>query len=457
VSDLELTAEELIGRLLAISLSEPVSVLDSCGRADRGGGLLIAGIRPAETTRLSCGPGSIDQLDDLVRSSPACFFTISYEQGVTIQGVGPGSAAQEGFAEPGVYAASYDALVFHDYSSGKTIVEGLPEAKARLLKALATSAKPMRLLTEGFPARSDTSRSEYLSGIEKVKELIRSGETYQTNLTQKIMGELPETLRPQEVFARLREDHPAEFSAFLDRGPDYVVSTSPERFFRVEGLFGDRSGPFARISASPIKGTRPRRGEREYDARMRADLASSEKDRAENTMIVDLLRNDLGRVCEYGSVSVPSLCEIQELPTLFHLVSTIEGDIRPGTSFADILRALFPCGSITGCPKLRTMEIIESLERAPRGLSMGAIGHSFRTRDFPVLAKAFGSTESNPGDTVCLDLSVAIRTMVIRNGEFEFNVGGGIVIDSDPESEYSESLDKAKALLTALGAELTAA
>ena len=155
-------------------------------------------------------------------------------------------------------------------------------------------------------------------------------------------------------------------------------------------------------------------------------------------MIVDLLRNDLGRICEYGSINVEKLCEMEEHPTLFHLVSTISGDLRKGVKFSDILKAVFPCGSITGAPKINTMRIIDEIESEDRGLSMGAIGYH-------VPKEVFGMPET-------LDLSVAIRTMVIRDQTAIFNVGGGIVIDSDPDSEYQETLTKAMALLNAIGA-----
>jgi len=154
-------------------------------------------------------------------------------------------------------------------------------------------------------------------------------------------------------------------------------------------------------------------------------------------MIVDLMRNDLGRVCEYGSVIVEKLCDIEEHPTLFHLVSTVRGQLRGEVSFSEILRSVFPCGSITGAPKLRTMEIINELEPVRRGLSMGAIGCYLPARFSNVSSSVF-------------DLSVAIRTMVIREKEAVFNVGGGVVIDSDPEKEFEESILKAKALLRAL-------
>jgi para-aminobenzoate synthetase component 1 len=169
---------------------------------------------------------------------------------------------------------------------------------------------------------------------------------------------------------------------------------------------------------------------------LRNELLKSDKDRAENIMIVDLLRNDLGRVCEFGTVQLRELCALQELPTLFHLVSTIDGRLRADTKPSEVIRSLFPCGSITGTPKLRTMEIIDDLEPIARGLSMGAIG-VYMPRGF--------------GIPPMLDLSVGIRTMVIRESRATFNVGGGIVIDSDPETEWEESLFKARALLSALG------
>jgi anthranilate/para-aminobenzoate synthase component I len=158
-------------------------------------------------------------------------------------------------------------------------------------------------------------------------------------------------------------------------------------------------------------------------------------------MIVDLLRNDIGRVCEYGSVKVEKLCEVEAHPTFFHLVSTVSGDLRDDVNMSDILTALFPCGSITGAPKISTMRIIEQIETVNRGLSMGAIGYS-------IPADRFGMPKTT-------DLSVAIRTMTIEDDLASFNVGGGIVIDSDPESEYEETLTKAKALISALGGNLS--
>jgi anthranilate/para-aminobenzoate synthase component I len=168
-------------------------------------------------------------------------------------------------------------------------------------------------------------------------------------------------------------------------------------------------------------------------------------------MIVDLLRNDIGRICKFGSVAVEKLCDLEQHPTFFHLVSTISGELREEISFPDIIRAVFPCGSITGAPKIRTMQIIDELETANRGLSMGAIGYYVSSPKSQVPSQKTSSTwDLGPGT---LDLSVAIRTMIVRGNEAIFNVGGGIVIDSIPEKEYEETLTKAKALLNAINAE----
>ncbi len=235
----------------------------------------------------------------------------------------------------------------------------------------------------------------------------------------------------------MRKYHPAPFAAFIKRDNDYVVSISPERFVKVSNSKSQASSRI--IETSPIKGTRPRGKTPEEDLGLKNELLNAEKDRAENTMIVDLLRNDLGRICEFGTVKVEKLCDLETHPTLFHLVSTVRGELRENINFSDILRAVFPCGSITGAPKIRTMRIIDELETAPRGLSMGAIGYSVQNSKFKVQNS--------------IDLSVAIRTMVIRNREATFNVGGGVVIDSVPNNEYEETLVKAKALLRALNAE----
>jgi len=427
VREIDVTANELVRTLLRMSEDEPVCFLDSSGVGHLGSHLLIAGVRPVETIELTTD--DVDELlgvlDDNLSGDLAGIFTLSYDFGAKIQGV-PTTGYS---AEPDVFLALFQTLIIHDYDSGRTVLvgdeagfDGIP----RFDTDLGVVPEQQVRITSGH-FRSSFSREDYLAAVDKIQEYIRSGDTYQTNLTQQLTAR--SVLTPQEIFLRLRKDHPAPFAAFLKRKTSTVVSASPERFFCVK-----RDGT---IEASPIKGTRRRGESPDEDAQLRAELISSEKDRAENTMIVDLVRNDLGRVCEFGSVSVEKLCDLEEHPTLLHLVSTVRGQLRPSASFSEILRATFPCGSITGAPKIRTMKIIEELETAKRGLSMGAIGvYLPRSWELPL-------------ETV-YDLSVAIRTMATRDGVATFSVGGGIVIDSVPSDEYDESLLKACALLSAL-------
>ena len=434
MTDLDLTADELVARLLRLSTEEYVSILDSCDVGHLGSHLLIAGVKPADVFELSGGDPEeiLRSLDQKLSGDRAAIFSLSYELGAQLHNVDPADLSIE---EPDAFLALFDALVVHDYDTGRTMIVGTDEAARQLAQVLqgdGPGAPRDDGRYESCPTHYSVTRDEYVAAVEKVREHIRAGDTYQANLTQQIRCKLPLGVTPQEVFSRLRRNHPAPFAAYLTRPSSVVISASPERFFRI-GRDGD-------IDASPIKGTRPRGETEEEDDNLRSELISSAKDTAENTMIVDLMRNDLGRVCEFGSVAVEKLCDLEEHPTLFHLVSTIRGQLRAGLPFSDILRASFPCGSITGAPKIRTMQIIRELESVNRGLSMGAIGCYLPT-EYSRVAKSL------------FDVSVAIRTMVIRDGEAIFNVGGGIVIDSDPEKEFDESILKAKALLLALGSD----
>lgn len=418
--EIETSADHLIRSLLGSG--KAVSILDSCGVGHKGSHLLIAGMDPIEQISVQAdAQKAIEALEEAVRGNRAAIFTISYDLGRNLQSV---ATRHPPSTEPFLYLASFESLIVHDYRTGKSYVVGEDVADVGLSDRASDAC-----VGEAGSSASNISRSQYLDDVESIKEEIRIGNTYQTNLTRQITVATPDGFPTENVFRRLRNSHPAPFSAFIRRPDSTVISASPERFFKIEN---------GSIYASPIKGTRARGTDKADDERLRDELLNSEKDRAENTMIVDLLRNDLGRVCEFGSVEVESLCEIEELPSLFHLVSTIRGRLRKDASFGDILRALFPCGSITGAPKISTMKIIDAIEPAPRGLSMGAIGC--------YIPASFGIGET-------IDLSVAIRTMVIRDGSATFNVGGGIVIDSDPEKEWDETVVKSKALLNSLGIE----
>ncbi|MBC7783722.1 MAG: anthranilate synthase component I family protein [Burkholderiales bacterium] len=271
-------------------------------------------------------------------------------------------------------------------------------------------------------ATSTFARRQYLQSVGKCIEYIAAGDVFQVNLSQRFTAPLVRT--PGAIFDYLRTHFPAAYAAYLDFGDYQLISNSPELFLRVERLPDGRR----RIVNRPIKGTRPRL------VGMESELLKSEKDKAELAMIVDLQRNDLGRICEVGSVRVTTARAIEAHPTVYHGVATIEGVLRRDVTLTDILRATFPCGSVTGCPKIRAMEIIEELEPVRRGPYCGAIGWIA------------------PDGT--MELSVAIRTMIIRDNKVHIPVGGGIVADSDPQAEYDETLVKARAMFEAAGVAL---
>ena len=431
--EIGISADELVGRLLALPGERRVSILDSSGVGHLGSHLLIAGFDPVESIEISGenAQETIAIFEEKLSGDLFGVFTISYNLGLKLEKIKPRTKKFDAFPEPDIYLALFETLIIHDYGTGKTYLTGkenrFDQVERALLSATPFAQAESRGLSCNF--QSNFTKGEYISAIGQIKEYIRHGDTYQTNLTQQLRVKLPDNATPQRIFLNLRRDHPAAFAAFIGRGGSTVVSASPERFFKVSE---DRS-----ISTSPIKGTRPRGKTPDEDNALRNELLTSVKDRAENVMIVDLLRNDIGRICEFGSVHVEKLCDLEEHPSLFHLVSTVNGELRPGIMISDILRAVFPCGSITGAPKIRTMQIIDEIETADRGLSMGAIGVYLP----PSWDLGLGTW----------DLSVAIRTMVIRDGEAVFNVGGGIVIDSDPEKEYEESMLKSRALLEAFG------
>ena len=434
---IEISPDRLVGSLLRQAEGRSLCLLDSCGIGRPGSNRLIAGIDPVDVIEIrEADPDRAVRIFDneLGRDDAAAIFTISYDLGARMNGV---SHSQPAAGEPDIFIALFDGVIVHDYDTGDTFVDGRPDAYKDLIGSLSpqpdTQAARPSDPGEKVIARSNFSRSDYLAAIEEIQELIRSGETYQTNLTQQLTVPLGKGRNATSVFLNLREMHPAPFAAYIDRDSSIVVSASPEQFIKVDAENGRR-----KITSSPIKGTRPRGTDEMSDAELRAELLASEKDRAENKMIVDLMRNDLGRICEYGTVSVTELCRLEAHPTLFHLVSTVEGGLRPAVTYADLLRAVFPCGSITGAPKIRTMEIIERIEPDPRGLSMGAIGYRPPT--------------VWTGKDEHFEMSVAIRTMVIKDDFAVFNVGGGVVIDSGPDTEYDESLLKARALLASLNA-----
>lgn len=423
-----MSADALAGAILGLASSRPVSLLDACGVWPDGSRYMIAGIvgRPGEAA--NDAKEALRELDRLNTSSFPSIFRISYELGMELLNI-PRTDKHSQAAEPFLSYRTFDVLIVHDYASGRSYLAGRTELFDEVETVLRSSQFVPSQRRYTIRTTADRSESDHIEAVEEIKELIRAGVTYQANLTRSVAVEFDREPDAAQIFARLRRDHPAPFAAFISGGGSSVVSASPERFLKIAD---------GRIVVSPIKGTFPRGTSADEDERNRQQLLASAKDRSENVMITDLMRNDLGRVCEFGSVVVDRLCEVQTLPSLFHLVSTVSGILKKGTPLSEVIRALFPCGSITGAPKISTMKIIEQIERGPRGLSMGAIGCT--------IPKGFGIPFST-------QMSVAIRTMSIKGRTGCFNVGGGIVIDSDPAAEYRETVLKSKALLAAIGAE----
>lgn len=262
---------------------------------------------------------------------------------------------------------------------------------------------------------------EYCDAVEKVREYILAGDIFEVNISQRFSVQLPENFKPFELYCKLRVENPAPFAAYLNFQETIIASASPERFLKLT----DRQ-----VETRPIKGTRARGVTEEEDLALARELSASVKDQAENVMIVDLLRNDLSRVCEDHSVQVPQLYGLESYATVHHLVSVVMGKLRQDLHAVDLLRATFPGGSITGAPKIRAMEIIAEIEPTVRGPYCGSVGYIGFSGD--------------------MDTSITIRTFAIKNQMLTFQAGGAVVVDSDPQTEYEETLTKARGLRKAL-------
>jgi len=293
-----------------------------------------------------------------------------------------------------------------------------------LLRKIRTPAAPRkkrdRKIPRSFPVTSNMTQEEHMEMVRKAKAYIRAGDIFQANLSQRLTAKIGD-LDPYRLYRTLRKINPSPFAAFLDLPEFQLVSSSPERLMRLSNGV---------VETRPIAGTRPRGKDRAGDHAMSVELITSEKERAEHIMLIDLERNDIGRVCDYGSVRVDELMVLEEYSHVIHIVSNVRGRLHAGKDLFDLIRATFPGGTITGVPKVRCMEIIDELEPVRRGPYTGSVG-------------VLGFN----GD---MDLNIIIRTFVIQDGRAHVQVGGGIVADSDPEHEYHETLHKADALLQAL-------
>ena len=340
---------------------------------------------------------------------------------------------------PDCHVGFYDSLVVFDHHLHKTwlVATGLDldgsrtELRAQQQQEFWTThlenpapeptspRNPQPATHSSSPITSTQSRAAFIHGVEQAQRYIRAGDIYQVNLSHRLAAPCPWS--GWEFFQQLAAVSPAPFSAYLDCGEFQIASSSPELFLRLSG---------SHILTRPIKGTRPRSADPTRDAQLTYELQTSPKEMAELVMITDLLRNDLGRVCEYGSVQVPELVRLERYPQVQHLVSTVEGRLRPGLPHFAAFAACFPGGSITGAPKIRAMEIIDELEPVTRGPYTGALGYLGFNRES--------------------QLAIAIRTAVCRDGTAWFHAGAGIVADSIPAAEYDETMAKASGFLAAL-------
>ena len=420
---------------------DPYLVLTTSGKTARfiqreGEVLELDSMDPLEALRMGHGARAIapgDCPEGLPPFVGGGIGYLSYELGRYIERLP--ESVEDDLGLPELAYAFFDRVVAFDSRTGRTwllvsapdeagLSEVAEEARDRLVPGTRT-----RSVTTLTPrqAASDCELAfecgftpqQYKDSVRKVKEYILAGDIYQANLSQRFSAPLVESA--WSLYRRLRVLNAAPFSAFLNFGGFAVASSSPERYLKVDGDY---------IETRPIKGTSRRYDDPERDQQSKSELLASRKDRAELSMIVDLERNDLGRVSEYGSVVVEEHAVLESYATVHHLVSTIVGKLHEGRDMIDLIRATFPGGSITGAPKIRSIEIIDELEPTARSVYCGAIGY-------------LGMNGKS-------DLNIAIRTMIIKGARVYFQVGGGIVADSEPEAEFQETLDKGKAMFDAI-------
>jgi para-aminobenzoate synthetase component 1 len=349
------------------------------------------------------------------------------------------AAAVDDLQLPECYFGFYDAVLAFDNREGRAyiVATGFPELEPdkrlkraeRRLEEIKDKLKGLTLARPEMPSsgvsppspllKAGFTREGYEAAVEKARQYIIAGDIFEVNLSQRFDADI--TITPYELYRRLRRINPAPFACYLDFAEVTVVGASPERFLRLHGDL---------VETRPIKGTRPRGRTPDEDRALSSQLLNSIKDRAENMMIVDLERNDLGRVCRFGTVKVTELAILETYPTVFHLTSTVVGRLKEGKSGIDLLKATFPGGSITGAPKVRSMEIIDELEPTRRSIYTGSIGYLGFNGD--------------------IDLNIVIRTFIVKGKKAYFQAGGAVVYDSNPAEEYQETLDKVRALMNAL-------
>lgn len=329
---------------------------------------------------------------------------------------------------PDALFMAYDNFIIKDFNKNNTyitargVLKSCKDSIDEIEKVLFKKRKKHLIQKHNKQAEylSNFKKNDYLNAVQKMINYITEGDIYIANMTQHL--KIKSDKNPYEVFNYLRENNPSPFGAYMNYKDFQIISASPERFLELKSN---------EVRTRPIKGTRKRGKDKDEDNLLREELKNSEKDKSELLMIVDLERNDLNRVCTPGTVKVTELFEIEEYATVFHLVSTIVGNLKEDNNFVDLIKASFPGGSITGAPKIRAMEIIDELENSRRNIYTGSLGYI--------------STDGN------IDFNIIIRTLLNKDGIYYLGVGGGVTSESKLEFEYEESLQKAKALLEALG------
>jgi para-aminobenzoate synthetase component 1 len=378
---------------------------------------------PLQLLQEALGPIAEEGIDGIPFCGGAVGY-FGYDLGRRWTGMPPLSRSRESLPEMAI--GIYDQALVVDHQEQRSWLVGRNLSRMEQLhQYLQRAWKPSDKTWPSTPycilskVCSNMTKAEYLEAIAQIKRYLLDGDCYQVNFAQRFS--VPAEGDPWQAYQELRQRNPAPFAAYLKTPWCQVLSSSPERFLQLRNGW---------VETQPIKGTAPRGADPSEDRVLAQSLKNSSKDQAENLMIVDLLRNDLGKVCAIGSVTVPELFQLESYARVHHLVSKVAGRLDQGQDALSLLRACFPGGSITGAPKLRAMQVIEALEPHRRGIYCGAIGYI--------------------GFNGNMDSNIAIRTMVHSKGTARFWSGGGIVIDSDPEAEYQETYHKAAALLDLL-------
>ena len=376
------------------------------------------------------------------RFGPGLYGYLAYDLGPNVEPTAPLSPTRD-IALPDLWFGFYETVLVLNHAERRAVLVGADGPPAEALgAALAGGPAPGAPgLDAARPARDAScnfTREGYLDAVARAREYIAAGDIFQVNLSRRFTVPLEQNapgpdLRPASLYVRLRHANPAPYAAYVGLGAGRaVLSSSPELFLDLAA---------GRVVTRPIKGTRPRRaGEAEssdFNRRERDNLLRSEKDKAELVMITDLERNDLGRVCDYGSVRVTNPRAVEAYEAVYHTVATVEGRLHAEADLVDLLRATFPGGSITGAPKVRAMQIIAELEPTRRSIYTGAVGHLAPPSDAEPAGRC--------------SLNIAIRTLLVAGQAVHLQAGGGIVADSDPAAEFDETSDKARAMLAALG------